>query len=83
MSLVAKAPHAAEAKKALDFVLSDEGQAIWAKAYLRPVRAGAMPKDVEAQFLPASEYARAKSIDYARMAEVQRAFSDRYLKDVR
>jgi len=83
MSLVAKAPHAAEGKKVLDFVLSDEGQAIWAKAYLRPVRAGAMPKDVEAQFLPATEYARAKSVDYARMAEAQRAFSDRYLKEVR
>lgn len=83
MSLVAKAPHAADARKVLDFVLSDEGQAIWAKAYLRPVRAAAMPKDVEAQFLPASDYARAKAVDYARMAQAQRAFSDRYLKDVR
>ena len=83
MSMVANAPHAAEAKKVLDFVLSDEGQAVWAKAYLRPVRAGAMPKDVEAQFLPAAEYARAKTIDYAHMAASQRAFSDRYLKDVR
>ncbi|MEO5737075.1 MAG: ABC transporter substrate-binding protein [Variovorax sp.] len=83
MSMVANAPHAAEAKKVLDFVLSDEGQAVWAKAYLRPVRAGAMPKDVEAQFLPAAEYARAKTVDYAHMAASQRAFSDRYLKDVR
>ncbi|OUL98648.1 ABC transporter substrate-binding protein [Variovorax sp. JS1663] len=83
MSLVAKAPHAGDAKKVLDFVLSDEGQAIWAKAYLRPVRANAMPKEIEAQFLPASEYARAKTIDYGRMAQAQRAFSDRYLKDVR
>jgi putative spermidine/putrescine transport system substrate-binding protein len=83
MSLVANAPHAAEGKKVLDFVLSDEGQALWAKAYLRPVRAGAMPKEVEAQFLPAAEYARAKAVDYARMAQAQRAFSDRYLKEVR
>ena len=52
MSLVAKAPHPAEAKKALDFVLSDEGQAIWANAFLRPVRANAMPKEVQAKFLP-------------------------------
>ena len=50
-----KAPHSADSKKVLDFVLSDEGQSIWAKAYLRPVRAGAMPKDIEAQFLPAAE----------------------------
>ncbi|RYF77696.1 MAG: extracellular solute-binding protein [Comamonadaceae bacterium] len=83
MSLVANAPHKAEAAKVLDFVLSDEGQAIWAKAYLRPVRASAMPKDVEAQFLPASEYARAKTVDYASMADAQRDFSTRYLKEVR
>ena len=83
MSLVNKAPHAAEGKKVLDFVLSDEGQAIWAKAYLRPVRAGAMPKEVEAQFLPAADYARAKTVDYSRMAAAQRSFSDRYLKEVR
>lgn len=82
MSLVANAPHAAEGRKVLDFVLSDEGQALWANAYLRPVRASAMPADVQARFLPASEYARAKTVDYAKMATVQKAFSDRYLKDV-
>ena len=83
MSLVNKAPHPAEAKKVLDFVLSDEGQAIWAKAYLRPVRASAMPKEVQAQFLPAAEYARAKTVDYGAMAAAQRGFSDRYLREVR
>ncbi len=83
MGLVANAPHAENGKKALDFVLSDEGQAIWARAFLRPVRASAMPKDVEAKFLPASEYARAKSVDYDQMAKAQRGFSDRYLKEVR
>ncbi|MBU2287904.1 MAG: ABC transporter substrate-binding protein [Gammaproteobacteria bacterium] len=83
MSLVAKAPHEANAKKVLDFVLSDEGQAIWANAFLRPVRAKAMPKEVEAKFLPASEYARAKTVDYGKMAQAQKAFSDLYLKEVR
>ena len=82
MSLVNKAPHAADAKKVLDFVLSDEGQTIWANAYLRPVRNISMPKDVQARFLPASEYARAKTVDYDKMAASQKAFSDRYLKDV-
>ena len=82
MSLVANAPHADNAKKALDFVLSDEGQAIWARAFLRPIRANAMPKDVEAMFLPASDYARVKPIDYAHMAEMQRGFTERYLKEV-
>jgi putative spermidine/putrescine transport system substrate-binding protein len=65
-------PHQAEAKKVLDFVLSDQGQAIWANA-LRPVRASAMSKEAEARFLPAAEYARAKSVDYGKMAEAQRS----------
>ena len=83
MSLVHKAPHADNGRKVLDFVLSDEGQAIWANAYLRPVRAGAIPKEIQSRFLPDSEYARAKTVDYGRMAEVQKGFSERYLKEVR
>jgi len=82
MSLVNKGPHAAEGKKVLDFVLSDEGQALWANAYLRPVRASAMSKEAAAKFLPAADYARTKPVNYAKMAEAQKAFSDRYLKEV-
>ena len=81
MSLVNKGPNADNAKKVLDFVLSDEGQAIWANAFLRPVRAKAMPADVQAKFLPAAEYARAKTVDYGQMAAAQKAFSERYLKE--
>ena len=82
MSLAARAPHESSGRKVLDFVMSNEGQAVWANAYLRPVRASAISKEAEARFLPASEYARAKPLDYAKMAEVQKAFSDRYLKEV-
>lgn len=82
MGLVSKGPNAENGKKALDFVLSDEGQALWANAYLRPVRTVAMPKQVQARFLPASEYAKAKTVDYGKMAQVQKAFSDRYLKEM-
>jgi putative spermidine/putrescine transport system substrate-binding protein len=81
MSIVNKGPNADNAKKVLDFVLSDEGQAIWANAFLRPVRAKAMPADVQAKFLPAAEYARAKTVDYGQMAAAQKAFSERYLKE--
>ena len=81
MSAVAKSPNAANGQKVLDFVLSNEGQAIWANAYLRPVRASAVSKEAQARFLPASEYARAKTVDYGRMAEVQKAFSERYLRE--
>ena len=81
MSAVAKGPNPANGHKALDFILSNEGQAIWANAFLRPVRASAISKEAQARFLPASEYARAKTVDYGRMAEVQKAFSDRYLRE--
>ncbi len=82
MSLVKGGPNAANGKKVLDFVMSDEGQAVWANAYLRPVRASAISKEAQANFLPASEYARAKTVDYGKMADVQKAFSERYLKEV-
>jgi putative spermidine/putrescine transport system substrate-binding protein len=81
MAMVKNDPNPANAKKVLDFVLSDEGQAVWANAFLRPVRASAMSKEAAAKFLPASEYARAKTVDYGRMAEVQKAFSERYLRE--
>ncbi len=83
MSLVNKGPNPENGKKVLDFVLSDEGQALWANAYLRPVRASAMTKESQAHFLPDSDYARAVAVDYSKMAEVQKAFSDAYLKQVR
>ena len=83
MSLVNNAPHAGEGRKVLDFVLSDQGQALWANAYLRPVRNVPMPAEVQSRFLPAAEYARAKPVDFGKMAQVQKAFSDQYLKEVR
>jgi putative spermidine/putrescine transport system substrate-binding protein len=77
MALVKNGPDPANAKKVLDFTLSDEGQAIWANAFLRPVRAGAMSKEAQSRFLPASEYARAKPVDFAKMADAQRPFTER------
>jgi putative spermidine/putrescine transport system substrate-binding protein len=81
MALVKNDPNTAGAKKVLDYLMSDEGQAVWANAYLRPVRASAISKEAEAKFLPASEYARAKAIDYGKMAAAQKGFSERYLKE--
>ena len=83
MSVVDNAPHRANAEKVLDFVLSDKGQALWANAYLRPVRPVQMPAEVAARFLPESDYARAGVVDYQKMAAVQEAFAARYLKEVR
>ena len=83
MSLVKNGPNAENGKKVLDFIMSDKGQAVWANAFLRPVRASALSPEAAAKFLPASEYERATPIDYAKMAEVQNTFRDRYLNEVR
>jgi putative spermidine/putrescine transport system substrate-binding protein len=83
MSLVNNGPNPENGKKVLDFVMSDQGQAIWANAYLRPVRASAMSPEAQAKFLPESEYARATTVDYDKMAAVQKAFANAYLREVK
>ncbi|MPZ11422.1 MAG: extracellular solute-binding protein [Kiloniellaceae bacterium] len=83
MSLVKGAPHAERGKQVLDFIMSDEGQAVWANAFLRPVRASAMSAEAAAKFLPDADYARAQPVDYAAMAAVQDGFKERYLSEVR
>ncbi len=83
MSLVASAPNAETGKKALDFILSDEGQAIWTNAYLKPARPVKLPAEVAARFLPDSEYERAVAVNYGEMAKAQKAFGERYLAEVK
>jgi putative spermidine/putrescine transport system substrate-binding protein len=83
VSLVKGAPDKDKAEKVLDYLLSDKGQAIWTNAYLRPARPIELPAAVKAKFLPDSDYARAKSVDWAKMEAVQKAFTDRYLAEVR
>lgn len=83
MSLVADAPNPELGKQVLDFIMSDEGQAIWTNAYLKPARPVDLPEDVAARFLPDSEYARATPVDYAKMERVQAGFGERYLSEVR
>jgi len=82
-SLVKNAPDKAKAEKVLDYFLSDKGQSIWAHAYLRPARPIELPQSVKDKFLPDSEYARAKSVDWAKMEAVESAFTTRYLAEVR
>lgn len=82
ISLVKNAPHGDNGKKVIDYVLSDKGQAVWANAYLRPVRPEAMSPEAKKRFLPESDYARAKTVNYQKMADVQKAFSARYLSEI-
>lgn len=83
MSLVKNGPNPDKGKKILDHIMSDKGQAVWANAFLRPIRASALSPEAEAKFLPAAEYERAKPVDYGMMAKVQEGFSKRYLEEVR
>ena len=83
MSLVKNGPNPSKGKRILDFIMSDDGQKVWANAFLRPIRASAMSKEAASKFLPASDYARSKPLDYAKMASVQNSFKERYLNEVR
>ncbi len=78
--LVNKGPQAAKGGKVVDVVLCVEGQKLWANAYLRPVRAQAISPELAARFLPASDYARARPVDFGKMAAGQQAFGQQYLQ---
>ena len=41
------------------------------------------PEAVKAKFLPDSDYAHAKSVDWGQMESMQKGFVDRYLAEVR
>ena len=82
VGLVKNAPDKEKAKKVLDYLLSDKGQAIWTNAYLRPARPIELPDSVKSKFLPDSDYARAKSVDWGEMEAAQKGFVDRYLAEV-
>src|SRR5229473_1825286 len=83
VGLVKNAPDKDKAKKVMDYLLSDKGQAIWTNAYQRPARQIELPEAVKAKFLPDSDYARAKSVDWGQMESMQKGFVDRYLAEVR
>jgi putative spermidine/putrescine transport system substrate-binding protein len=82
MGLVAKGPNPDNAKKMLDFVLSDDSQAMWGNAFLRPVFADKLSKEAQAKFLPAAEYERAKPIDLKKLGAAQKMIIDRYKAEV-
>ena len=83
VGLVKNAPDKDKAKKVMDYLLSDKGQAIWTNAYLRPAGPIELPEAVKSKFLPDSDYARAKSVDWGQMENMQKGFVDRYLAEVR
>ena len=83
MGLVKGAPHKAEAKKYLDWLLTAPAQAEFAKAYFLPVLPGAMPKEIAAHFLPANEYKRARALDLQKMATAADALKRAWVDEIR
>ncbi|WP_237156882.1 ABC transporter substrate-binding protein [Photobacterium sp. BZF1] len=82
MSAVKNSPNQENGRKVLDYVLSEKGQQHWAEAYLRPVIAGTMSEETQSKFLPDTDYERAVTVDFGKMAEAQNHFAERYLNEV-
>ncbi len=82
MSLVKNAPHEEAGKEYLNFILSDKGQALFAEGFVRPIRDIDIPKETKEKFLPDSDYARAKDIDFEKMNNVQKQFIEQWKSEI-
>ncbi len=83
MGMVAGAPRPTAVKSYLDWLLTPPAQAEFARAYFRPVIDGAMPADVAANFLPASEYQRVRNLSLADMAAASDALKRAWQERIR
>jgi len=83
MGLVKGAPHDAEAKRYLDWLLTPAAQAEMSRGYFRPVIGGTMPKEIAARFLPESEYRRVRALSLPDSAAAAEALKKRWTAEVR
>jgi putative spermidine/putrescine transport system substrate-binding protein len=83
MGMAKGAPHPEATRRYFDWLLTPPAQAEFAKAFFRPVVAGTLPADLAAKLLPASEYARARSLDLAAMAGAADGLKRAWLETVR
>ncbi len=82
VSLVKNGPNQDNGKKYIDFMLSDEGQQLFAQGYVRPIRAVDIPRETKDKFLPESDYARVQSVNYEQMNKVQTEVNERWKNEV-
>jgi len=76
ISLVKDAPNPNAGKLWLNYILSDEGQGLFAKGFVRPILPNfEFPEEVRSKFLPATDYERAKDLDWVKAAEVQKTLA--------
>ena len=78
------APHPNTAKLFLEYIFSRYGQALFAKAFVSPIRPDVeLPKEVAAKFPPKSAYAKVKFVDYKKEAAVSEALQKYYAETIR
>lgn len=73
ISLVKGAPHPNAARLWLNFIMSEEGQKIFAKGFVRPILPDVeLPDEVKDKFLPREAYAVARDVDWVKAQQVQK-----------
>lgn len=82
IGVVANCPDPDQAKQLVDFLFSDEGQALFAKGYVRPINTSALTDEIKANFLPDSDYERVGDVEWAKMSQVQAAFNELWVKEI-
>lgn len=83
MGMAKGAPHPEATRAYFDWLLTNPAQAEFAKAFFKPVVAGALPAAIAGKFLPAGEYARARPLDLARMASAADALKRAWVDEIR
>ncbi|MDQ6893884.1 MAG: extracellular solute-binding protein [Acidobacteriota bacterium] len=83
MGMVKGAPHPDETRRYLDWLLTKEAQAEFAKGFFRPVVEGTIPAEIAGKFLAASEYRRARNLDLAKMSAASDALKRAWLEEIR
>lgn len=77
------APHPEEAKKYLDWLLSDEAQRLFAESFFKPVMKTDLGPELSRKFLPPAAYTKTVVIPLAEMADAAPAVKERWSKEIR
>lgn len=77
------APHAEEAKKYLDWMLTGDAQRLFAESFFLPVMKVDLGAELKAKFLPDEAYAKSFVIPLGEMAANAVAVKERWTKEIR
>ncbi|MFU2158469.1 MULTISPECIES: ABC transporter substrate-binding protein [Caldisericum] len=77
------APHPNTAKLFLEFLFSEKGQQLFAKAYVTPIRPDVqIPPEIASKFPPKEEYSKVAFIDYTKDGEISQALQNAWAQAV-